>query len=407
MVDRASVTGVDAVAARPAGDRDPELRRRRVHRADGRAGRHGVPDPRLARRSPPRPRCTSRTRPGTSRCTGGRTSGRARRCSSTPAPAGSGSAAIQLGLRRGRARDRDRRAAPRRCRCVATSAPSSSIDYRAGDFVDAVKEFTDGRGRRRDLRPGRRRHLRPLHEVHRVRGAHPHHRVHRRSLRRGADQPRADQELLRSSACTGVCTTCSSPTFVHETHAALMQLHADGAIAPLISREIAMRRGALGPRRAWRRAARGARSSPAGEPGRADERRRDRRAAGDPDRRRVVAAMILGASTGDDIARHGRARRTCRRDRVAPAHRARARACVTVSTRSSWRRCSRPRPAPRPSTPEPIDPDVDPEVARGDAILRARRSHHPDPDAAREAAHPAGVARAGLRARDAGTPRRW
>ena len=50
--------------------------------------------------------------------------------------------------------------------------------------------------RRRDLRPGRRRHLRPLDEVHRVRGPHPHHRLHGRPLRRGPHESRADQELL-------------------------------------------------------------------------------------------------------------------------------------------------------------------------------------------------------------------
>ena len=57
--------------------------------------------------------------------------------------------------------------------------------------------------RGRDLRPGRRRHVRPVDEVHRVRGPHPDHRLHGWAFRRGPHEPRADQELLRGRCALG------------------------------------------------------------------------------------------------------------------------------------------------------------------------------------------------------------
>ena len=85
--------------------------------------------------------------------------------------------------RSGRARDRDRgrrgegRGVPRARRASRARLPGARFRRRG--------EGVHGRSRRGcHLRPGRRRHVRPVDEVHRVRGPDPHHRIHRRPLRR-------------------------------------------------------------------------------------------------------------------------------------------------------------------------------------------------------------------------------
>src|SRR3954447_1807297 len=116
-------------------------------------------------------------------------------------------------------------------------------------------------------------------------------------------------------------------------------------------------------------AARGARSSPAGD---ATEARRVNAGEivgllADADRRRVVAAMILGATTADDIAR------TAGLDTRAVAtalHRLTERGLVirdgdhSFLVEEAFALAARAAAA----TPDPVDPDVDPEVAR---VMRA------------------------------------
>jgi NADPH2:quinone reductase len=151
---------------------------------------------------------------------------------------GVGSAAIQLG-----------RAAGARVIATAGGAEKAQvcrdlgaelvIDYRAGDFVDAVKEFTDGRG---------------ADVIYDPVGGDTYDRSTKCIAFEGriliigftggrfADA-RTNHVLIKNYAVVGVhwgLYNVLQPAFVHETHAALMQLHADGAIAPLISREIPM-----------------------------------------------------------------------------------------------------------------------------------------------------------------------
>lgn len=151
---------------------------------------------------------------------------------------GVGSAAIQLGLAAG-------------ARVIATAGGAEKvqvcrdlgadlvIDYRAGDFVDAVKEFTNGEGADVIYDP--------------VGGD-----VYDRSTKcvafegrilivgftggRIADA-RTNHILIKNYSVVGVHWLrypIMQPKFVHETHAELMRLHEAALIAPLISREIPM-----------------------------------------------------------------------------------------------------------------------------------------------------------------------
>jgi NADPH:quinone reductase and related Zn-dependent oxidoreductases len=151
---------------------------------------------------------------------------------------GVGSAAIQLGLAAG-------------ARVVATAGGAEkvqvcrdlgaelAIDYRAGDFVDAVKEFTDGRG---------------ADVIYDPVGGDTYDRSTKCIAFEGriliigftggrfADA-RTNHILIKNYAVVGVhwgLYNLMQPKFVHETHAELMRLHAAGQIAPLISREIPM-----------------------------------------------------------------------------------------------------------------------------------------------------------------------
>jgi NADPH2:quinone reductase len=151
---------------------------------------------------------------------------------------GVGSAAIQLGLAAG-------------ARVIATAGGAEKvqvckdlgaelvIDYRAGDFVDAVKEFTDGRG---------------ADVIYDPVGGDTYDRSTKCIAFEGriliigftggrfADA-RTNHVLIKNYAVVGVhwgLYNMMQPAFVHETHAELMRLHEAGAIAPLISRELPM-----------------------------------------------------------------------------------------------------------------------------------------------------------------------
>jgi NADPH2:quinone reductase len=151
---------------------------------------------------------------------------------------GVGSAAIQLGLAAG-------------ARVIATAGGAEKvqvcrdlgaelvIDYRAGDFVDAVKEFTDGRG---------------ADVVYDPVGGDTYDRSTKCIAFEGriliigftggrfADA-RTNHVLIKNYAVVGVhwgLYNLLQPELIHATHDALMQQHADGRIAPLISREIPM-----------------------------------------------------------------------------------------------------------------------------------------------------------------------
>lgn len=151
---------------------------------------------------------------------------------------GVGSAAIQLGLAAG-------------ARVIATAGGDEKvqvcrdlgaelvIDYRAGDFVDAVKEFTGGRG---------------ADVIYDPVGGDTYDRSTKCIAFEGriliigftggrfADA-RTNHVLIKNYAVVGVhwgLYNMLMPDFVHHTHAELMRLHADGKIDPLISREIPM-----------------------------------------------------------------------------------------------------------------------------------------------------------------------
>ena len=115
---------------------------------------------------------------------------------------GVGTAAIQLGKAAG-------------AKVIATAGGAAKIevcrelgadhviDYTAEDFVPIVKEVTGGHGADVDLRPGRRRRVRQVAQVHRLRGPARRRRLHQRPHPRGAGQPRAGQELQRGRPALG------------------------------------------------------------------------------------------------------------------------------------------------------------------------------------------------------------
>jgi NADPH2:quinone reductase len=151
---------------------------------------------------------------------------------------GVGSAAIQLGRAAG-------------ARVIATAGGAEKvqvcrdlgaelvIDYRAGDFVDAVKEFTDGRG---------------ADVIYDPVGGDTYDRSTKCIAFEGRiliigftggrfAEARTNHVLIKNYAVVGVhwgLYNLMQPQFVHDTHAALMALHAEGRIAPLVSREIEM-----------------------------------------------------------------------------------------------------------------------------------------------------------------------
>jgi NADPH2:quinone reductase len=151
---------------------------------------------------------------------------------------GVGSAAIQLGRAAG-------------ARVIATAGGEEKvqvcrdlgadlvIDYRAGDFVDPVKDFTDGRG---------------ADVIYDPVGGDTYDRSTKCIAFEGrilvigftggrfADA-RTNHVLIKNYSVVGVhwgLYNAVDPGFVHATHDALMRLHAEGAVAPLVSREIPM-----------------------------------------------------------------------------------------------------------------------------------------------------------------------
>ena len=151
---------------------------------------------------------------------------------------GVGSAAIQLGLAAG-------------ARVIATAGGAEKvqvckdlgaelvIDYRAGDFVDAVKKFTNGRG---------------ADVIYDPVGGDTYDRSTKCIAFEGRiliigftggrfAEARTNHILIKNYAVVGVhwgLYNMMQPKFVHETHAELMRLHEAGQIAPLISRELPM-----------------------------------------------------------------------------------------------------------------------------------------------------------------------
>lgn len=151
---------------------------------------------------------------------------------------GIGSAAIQLGLAAG-ARVVATAGGPEKVQVCRDLGAELVVDYRAGDFVDAVKDFTDGRG---------------ADVIYDPVGGDTYDRSTKcvafegRILVMGftggrVAQARTNHILIKNYTVIGIHLTpyqVLAPAYVHETHAALMQLHADGAVAPLISRDIPM-----------------------------------------------------------------------------------------------------------------------------------------------------------------------
>ena len=151
---------------------------------------------------------------------------------------GVGSAAIQLGLAAG-ARVIATAGGAEKVRVCEDLGAELVIDYRAGDFVDAVKEFTDGRG---------------ADVIYDPVGGDTYDRSTKCIAFEGriliigftggrfADA-RTNHVLIKNYAVVGVhwgMYNLLQPRFIHETHAELMRLHETGAIAPLISRELPM-----------------------------------------------------------------------------------------------------------------------------------------------------------------------
>jgi NADPH2:quinone reductase len=151
---------------------------------------------------------------------------------------GVGSAAIQLGRAAG-ARVIATAGGPEKVQVCRDLGADLVIDYRAGDFVDAVKDFTDGRG---------------ADVIYDPVGGDTYDRSTKCIAFEGriliigftggrfADA-RTNHVLIKNYSVVGVhwgLYNTLMPAFVHATHDALMELHAAGAVAPLISREIAM-----------------------------------------------------------------------------------------------------------------------------------------------------------------------
>ncbi len=151
---------------------------------------------------------------------------------------GVGSAAIQLGLAAG-ARVIATAGGPEKVQVCRDLGADLVVDYRAGDFVDAVKEFTDGRG---------------ADVIYDPVGGDTFDRSTKCIAFEGrilvigftggrfADA-RTNHLLIKNYSVVGVhwgLYNVLRPSFVHATHDALMELHAEGRIAPLVSREIAM-----------------------------------------------------------------------------------------------------------------------------------------------------------------------
>src|SRR5205085_1485105 len=151
---------------------------------------------------------------------------------------GVGSAAIQLGLAAG-ARVVATAGGPEKVEVCRKLGAHLALDYREHDFVDAVKEFTDGRG---------------ADVIYDPVGGDTYDRSTKCIAFEGRiliigftggrfAEARTNHVLIKNYSVVGVhwgLYNLRAPEFVHATHDALVQLHTYGAIAPLISREIPM-----------------------------------------------------------------------------------------------------------------------------------------------------------------------
>ena len=151
---------------------------------------------------------------------------------------GVGSAAIQRGLAAG-ARVIATAGGVEKVQVCEDLGAELVIDYRAGAFVDAVKEFTDGRG---------------ADVIYDPVGGDTYDRSTKCIAFEGRiliigftggrfAEARTNHVLIKNYAVVGVhwgLYNLMKPSFVHETHAELMRLHEAGQIAPLISRELPM-----------------------------------------------------------------------------------------------------------------------------------------------------------------------
>ena len=165
---------------------------------------------------------------------------------------GVGSAAIQLGRAAG-ARVLATAGGPDKVEVCRQLGAEVAIDYRAEDFVDIVKEHTDGRG---------------ADVIYDPVGGDVFDRSRRciawegRLLVIGFTSGRipevpANHVLLKNYAVVGVHWgqyNRHEPSLIAETHAELVRLHAEGSVAPLIGRRVPMAEAAaaladLGARR--------------------------------------------------------------------------------------------------------------------------------------------------------------
>ena len=110
------------------------------------------------------------------------------------AAGGVGTGAIQLGKAAG-ARVIGVVGGPEKVALAKEVGADVVIDRSEEDFVEVVKEVTGGQGRQCRLRPGGRRRVLQVHEVHRLRGPDPGRRLRERRHPLGRAEPRPGEEL--------------------------------------------------------------------------------------------------------------------------------------------------------------------------------------------------------------------
>jgi NADPH:quinone reductase-like Zn-dependent oxidoreductase len=118
------------------------------------------------------------------------------------AAGGVGSGAVQLGKAAG-ARVIGVAGGERKAEAARALGADVVIDRNTQDFVEVVKGVTEGRGADVIYDPVGGDTYAPVHQVHRVRGPDPGHRLRRRADPVGRAEPRAGQELLDRGAALG------------------------------------------------------------------------------------------------------------------------------------------------------------------------------------------------------------
>ena len=280
------------------------------------AARH-VPD-RPSRAAPPRRICS-----------------RARRCSCTRARAVSAARRSSSGSRPARVSSRPP-AARRRWRCAASSARDLAIDYREHDFVDAVKEFTDGRG---------------ADVIYDPVGGDTYDRSTKCIAFEGRiliigftggrfAEARTNHVLIKNYSVVGVhwgLYNLMKPAFVRDTHDELMRLFEAGQIDPLISRDGRPRRRCPRRSRASAAAAPTASSSASCDASSRPRTYVTERAVHDRREPRGPAGDLpVPATAACDLERGTRSRRTARR-RAGARRRVRQRDVPRCAARSAHR----------------------------------------------------------------------